>query len=157
MPRECKLCKFFSQSYNSIKKTAFEREVMRQTSTRQLVIFLRAYDLEVSRELVRRHILHCMGIQRKESLVGRVKEVIKNVQPKLPDYHVYIKCESCGRPIKWSDNGQVFLVLCEKRMLDGRVYEICPSCGRPTSTYGYDPEQLENPRNTEKLYGSLRR
>jgi len=153
----CSLCKFFNEPYNSVKKQIFEAKINEGYSLRKLRILLEAWGIQVSKDTIGRHLRNCLNVKTKESLVRTVKEAILNEKPLLPEHHVYVKCLSCGRPIKWSDNGEVFVVLCEKRVIDERVYEICPSCKKPISDYGYDPEQLEILRNTEKLYRSLRR
>jgi len=136
--RKCSLCEFFEQPYNLPKKVAFEAEVNRGTSLRKLVIFLRAYGLEISKDSIGRHIKECMGRElKKEPITSTIKDFFD--PPAIP------KQSSCEHKEE----------LRQFDMPSERVRVFCKSCG--AYLYDFDPDEDRSKFNDSRLYHKLMR
>jgi len=138
--RKCSLCEFFNQPYNLPKKVAFESEVNRQTSLRKLVVFLRAYGIETSKDTVSRHIRICMGRElKRETLTTSIKDFFKGT--------IEIKPQECQHE-KYAEN-RTFNMETEE------VDCFCSNCGK--FLYSFDPEEDRSKFNDSRLYHKLMR
>jgi len=140
LTRKCSLCEFFNQPHNFPKKVALEAEVNRGTSLRKLVIFLRAYGLEISKDSIGRHIKECMGRElKKEPITSTIKDFFQGT--------IEVKPQECQHNL-YREN-RVFNMTTEE------VDCYCSNCGK--FLYSFDPEEDRSKFNDSRLYHKLMR